>query len=100
MYLDKLDGRITQEFFERQSCAFDQEQVSLLRRIDQIERAGLAPLDEAVEMLHLTSRASELFLEQSAAEQRRLLQVVVQKATWQSGGLRSTLFEPFEIMRH
>ena len=51
-------------------------------------------------MLRLTSRASELFLQQSAAEQRRLLQVVVKKAAWQDGALRTTLFEPFEILRH
>lgn len=51
-------------------------------------------------MLHLTSRASELFLEQSADEQRRLLRAVVEKATWKDGALRTTLFEPFEILRH
>jgi hypothetical protein len=50
-------------------------------------------------MLRLTSRASELFLRQSAAERRRLLQVVVEKAAWQHGELRTTLFEPFEILR-
>jgi hypothetical protein len=42
-------------------------------------------------MLRLTSRASELFLQQTAAEQRRLLQVVVEKAAWQDGALRTTL---------
>ena len=39
-------------------------------------------------------------LQQTAAEQRRLLQVVVEKAAWQDGALRTTLFEPFEILRH
>jgi hypothetical protein len=29
-----------------------------------------------------------------------LLQVVVEKADWQDGALRTTLFEPFEILRH
>ena len=29
-----------------------------------------------------------------------LLQVVVQESVWQDGGLRTTLFEPFEILRH
>jgi hypothetical protein len=48
----------------------------------------------------LTSRASELFLQQPAGEQRRLLQVVVEKAAWLDGALRTTLFEPFEILRH
>jgi hypothetical protein len=47
-------------------------------------------------MLRLTSHANDLFLQQSAAEQRRLLQVVVEKAAWQDGQLRTTLFEPFE----
>ncbi len=51
-------------------------------------------------MLRLTSRASELFLQQCAAEQRRLLSVVVEKAAWQDGGLRTSLFEPFELLRH
>jgi site-specific DNA recombinase len=51
---------------------------------------GPAPIDQAIDMLRLTSRAGELFLEQSAAEQRRLPQVVVEK----------TCFEPFEILRH
>jgi hypothetical protein len=51
-------------------------------------------------MMGLVSRASELFLEQPAVQQRRLLQVFVEKATWQDGALRTTLFEPFEILRH
>jgi hypothetical protein len=51
-------------------------------------------------MLRLTSRASELFLEQPATEQRRLLEVVFENAVWQHRALRTTLFEPFDILRH
>ena len=51
-------------------------------------------------MLRLTSRASELFLQQPAPEQRRLLQTVMEKASWKDGGLETALFEPFEILRH
>ena len=43
--------------------------------------------------------AGELFLEQPAAEQRRFLGTVVEKATWRDRELRTTLFEPFEILR-
>src|SRR6266496_1272749 len=46
------------------------------------------------------SQASELSLQQSGAEQRRLLQTVIQKAAWQNGALRMMLFEPFQILRH
>jgi hypothetical protein len=51
-------------------------------------------------MLRLTSRAGEMFLQQSAAEQRRLLQTVIETATWEDGALRIALFEPFQILRH
>ena len=77
-----------------------EEQDGLLRKIQGIEKATPVPVDQAIDMLRLTSRASELFLQQSAAEQRRLLKVVVEKAAWQDGGLRTALFEPFEILRH
>jgi len=100
MYLDKLDGRITQEFFDKQSAAWRLEQDGLQRKIRDVQKATLAPIDYAIDMLRLTSRASELFLQQPAVEQRRLLQVVVEKAAWQDGALRTTLFEPFEILRH
>jgi site-specific DNA recombinase len=100
MYLDKLDGRIAQEFFDRNSAAWRDEQEALLRKIRNIQTAAPAPIDQAVDMLRLTSRASELFLQQPAAEQRRLLQMVVKKAAWQDRELRTTLFEPFEILRH
>jgi DNA invertase Pin-like site-specific DNA recombinase len=100
MYMDKLDGRITQEFFDKQSATWRSEQDGLQRKIQETLKATPAPIDQALDMLRLTSRASELFLQQPAAEQRRLLRVVVEKAAWQDGALRTTLFEPFEILRH
>ena len=100
MYLDKLDGRITQEFFDKHAAEWRSEQEALLAKIQGVRRAAPAPVDQAIDMLQLTSRASELFLQQPAAEQRRLLQVVIEQAAWQGGELRTTLFEPFEILRH
>ena len=100
MYLDKIDGRITQEFFDKQSATWRSEQDGLLRKIQEIQNAMSAPIDQAVDMLRLTSQASELFLAQPSSEQRRFLQTVVEKAAWQDSALRTTLFEPFEILRH
>jgi len=83
MYLDKLDGRIAQEFFDKHSANWRREQNGLLCKIQDVQKATPAPVDQAVDMLRLTSRASQLFLQQPAVEQRRLLQVVLEKA---SGG--------------
>lgn len=100
MYMDKLDGRITQEFFDQQAATMRREQDGLLRKIQEIQKATPAPIDQAIDMLRVTSRASELFLQQPATEQRRLLQTVVEKAAWRDGALQTALFEPFEILRH
>jgi hypothetical protein len=72
----------------------------VLLKIQDIHKAAPAPVDQAIDMLRLTSRASELFLEQPAAEQRRLLRTVVEKSRWKGGVLSTALFEPFEILRH
>jgi site-specific DNA recombinase len=100
MYMDKLDGRVTQQFFDRNSAMWRDQQDALLRKVRDIQTAAPAPIDQAIDILQLTSRASELFFQQPAAEQRRLLQVVVEKATWQHRTLQTTLFEPFEVLRH
>jgi len=100
MYLDKLDGRITQEFFDKQAAVWRGEQGAIVQRIHDIQSATPAPVEQAIDMMRLTSRAAELFLQQTGAEQRRLLQVVIKNAIWQDGELRTSLFEPFEILRH
>jgi site-specific DNA recombinase len=100
MYLDKLDGRITQEFFDKQAAAWRGEQGAIVRQIHDIQSTAPAPVEQAIEMIRLTSRAADLFLRQTGAEQRRLLQVVIENASWQAGELRTSLFEPFEILRH
>ena len=100
MYMDKLDGRITQDFFDKNAATLRGEQEAVARKVRNIEAAATVPIDQAVDMLRLTGRASELFLQQPATEQRRFLGVVIEKATWQDGALRATLFEPFEILRH
>jgi site-specific DNA recombinase len=99
MYMDKLDGRITQEFFDQLAAKLRREQDGLQRRIQDIQKATPAPVDQAIDTLRLTSRASKLFLQQPAIEQRRLLQTVVEKAAWKNGVLQAALFEPFDILR-
>ena len=63
MYMDKLDGRIAQEFFDKHSAAWRSKQDGLQRKIQDTKKATPAPIDQAVDMLRLTSRASELFVQ-------------------------------------
>ena len=49
-------------FFDKQSAAWRLEQDGLQRKTQDVQKATLAPIDYAIDMLRLTSRASELFL--------------------------------------
>jgi hypothetical protein len=64
------------------------EQDRLQRKIQDIQQATPAPVDQAIDMLRLTSRASELFLQQPAADQHRLLQSVVEKPPGRTASCR------------
>ena len=43
MYQDKLDGRISQQFFDENAAGWRHEQANLLRKIRDIRAAALAP---------------------------------------------------------
>jgi len=100
LYTDKLDGRITAEFFDQRSATWRSEQDAIQRKIQDIQKATPAPIDEAVNIMQLTSKASELYMQQTAAERRRLLQLMVEKSTWEDGKLQTSLLEPFAMLRH
>ena len=48
MYMDKLDGRIPQEFFDRQAATFHREQDGLWCKIQEIQKAALAPIRRSI----------------------------------------------------
>ena len=63
MHMDKLDGRVTPALFDQQAATMRREQDGLVRKIQEIQKATPVPIDEAIDMPRLTSRASELFLQ-------------------------------------
>ena len=50
-----------------------------LRKIQEIQLATPAPVDQAIDLVQLTSQTCQLFLQQTADAQRRLLQVLIKK---------------------
>ena len=61
--------------------------------------ATLAPAQEAIDLMDLTSRTAELFMAQQVHEQQRFLRLVLKSASWQHGELRTEFEEPFETLR-
>src|SRR5206468_416638 len=61
MYIDKLDGTISQDQFERMSESFRKEQGDLLRQIDKYQQANQTYFDEGVRLLELSQNVVLLY---------------------------------------
>ena len=57
MYVDKLDGKISQQYFERQSHLWRGEQSKLSAQIAAHQNANVSYIDSGVKILELTQRA-------------------------------------------
>jgi site-specific DNA recombinase len=99
LYDDRLDGRIDASTYDKKAEEIRGQQQRVRTKIAECQSARLAPVTEALDLMSVTSKAAELFEQQCASEQRRLLRLVVREAIWQNGELRTSFREPFEQLR-
>jgi site-specific DNA recombinase len=99
LYEDRLDGRIDSATYDQKAWQIRERQDRIRQKIRAGEVAVLPPISQAVDVVALTSKGAQLFLEQPAAEQRKLLHLVLETASWKGGELRTSLREPFEKLR-
>jgi DNA invertase Pin-like site-specific DNA recombinase len=100
MYVDKLDGRVTEAFFDRQSEGWRREQDQILATIAQ-HRDGAQTdryLEDGVQLLALAQRAAGLFERQPPAEKRRLLNFLLSNCSWKEGTLHAEFRQPFDML--
>ena len=98
MYVDKLDGRIDEEFFDRMSTEWRGEQDRCLLDIERHSAADQSYLEEGIRVLELARNAQRLFDKQEPREKRRLLQFVVSNCSWKGGELTFSLRQPFDLL--
>ncbi|MGY2890864.1 hypothetical protein ACVIHI_007978 [Bradyrhizobium sp. USDA 4524] len=98
MYLDKLDGRIDGDFFDRTSAEWREEQATLLRELSFHQAADQSYLEDGIRLLDLAQRALEIFDKRSAIEKRWLLKFALSNCTWKEGQLSATFRQPFDLI--
>ena len=98
MYVDKLDGRIDTDFFDRKAAEWREEQRKCLELIREHQDANQTYLDEGIRLLELAQKAGRLFRKQSPAEKRRLLGFVLSNCTWKDGQLTAEYRQPFDLL--
>ncbi|PJB72082.1 MAG: hypothetical protein CO093_03745 [Alphaproteobacteria bacterium CG_4_9_14_3_um_filter_47_13] len=98
MYVDKLDGKISESFFEEKSKAWREEQKKILAKMDKLQNASQTYIEEGIQLLELAQNAGFLFMKQSAHEKRRLLNMMVSNCIWKNGLLTVNYKQPFDML--
>ena len=97
-YVDKLDGTIEADFFEKMSREWRAEQDRCMRDIERHQNADQSYIDDGVRLIELAQNAQKLFGKQNAREKRRLLNFLVSNCSWRGGELTATLRQPFDLI--
>jgi len=100
MYDDKLDERISAEFYDRKSAAVRRERDELTAAIarHQVGFRTARFLEDGVKLLDLAQRAPVLFERQPPAEKRRLLNFLLSNCSWKEGTLHAEFRQPFDML--
>ncbi len=99
MYEDKLEGRISDDIYDRRAQDLRLQDAELVRRINEIRSTTPPPVQQAIDLMDLTSRAADLFLIQPTHEKQQFLRLVLKSASWQDSRLQTEFEEPFNSLK-
>ncbi len=98
MYIDKLDGKINEDYFSEKSGEWKREQEELREAIERHEKANVNYLTHGISILELARKAYRLYLKQKPTEKRKLLRILLSNCTFDSGKLYPTYNRPFDLL--
>jgi len=97
-YLDKLDGRISQEFWSRKSGEWQAEEQQIRAYIQFLREARPERLLDAARILELANKAYFQYLKQPPAEKAKLLKMVLSNCAIDAVNLYPTYRKPFDLI--
>ncbi|HBP90846.1 MAG TPA: recombinase family protein [Nitrospiraceae bacterium] len=98
IYVDKLDGTVSEEFWRNKTTEWKHEQDQIGERLEAHKTANRAYYEDGIKILELANRAYSLYIQQSPHEQRRLLNVLLSNCTLTNGTLCPTYKIPFDLL--
>jgi DNA invertase Pin-like site-specific DNA recombinase len=97
-YLDKLDGRITDEFWERKSTEWHEEEQRLSMSIGELDKSEPERLLDGIRVLELANKAYFLYLRQNSEAKARLLKIVLSNCAIDAANIYPTYRKPFDLI--
>jgi site-specific DNA recombinase len=97
-YVDRLDGKITEEFWEAKSAEWQQEEQKLLASLRELEQAANPErVLDRVRILELANKAHSLCVTRTPAEKAKLLRMVLSNCAVDAVSVYPTYRKPFDI---
>ena len=97
-YQDKLDGKISEEFWMRKAAEWQAEESQIRSSMQELETARPERLLDAVRILELANKAYFLYVKQTHAEKAKLLKMVLSNCAIDAVSLYPTYRKPFDVI--
>ncbi len=97
-YLDKLDGKISEEFWNRKSVEWTGEEQQISLAIQGLANANPDRIIDAVRIFELANKAHFLYLSQPASEKAKLLKMVLSNCTVDAVSIYPSYKKPFDLI--
>ncbi len=98
LYVDRVDGRVSEAFYDRTHRQWSDEQKRCLAEIANHRHADFEYMDQGIDLLELANNAHRLFEKQSPGEKARLLNYVLSNSVWKHGELHAEFRQPFDML--
>ena len=97
-YQDKLDGKITDEFWERKAAEWQLEERQVLGALREVDAAKPERLLDAMRILELANKAYFLYVKQPPQEKAKLLRMVLSNCAIDAASIYPTYRKPFDLI--
>jgi hypothetical protein len=97
-YIDKVDGKITEELWSRKSAEWQAEEQQIQMAIRAVAEIKPERMLDAVKILELANKAYFLYVKQSPSEKAKLLNLVLSNCAIDAASVYPTYRKPFDVI--
>jgi DNA invertase Pin-like site-specific DNA recombinase len=98
LYLDKLDGRVTESEYDKFDTKFREKIIEVDTRLSMVQEADDNYYLTSKYILEIAKRAYELFESSEADEKRQLIKLVLQNLRVEGNLVKYSLLNPFDTI--
>ena len=97
-YVDKVDGKIAEEFWQRKSAEWREEERRIISTLQTLDKPLTGRIINIARILELANQAYSLYLRQLPAERAKLLRIVLSNCTVDAVNVYPAYRKPFDLI--